>query len=67
MYLEQKIPLFFHANGETLHIGIMWLLFAVSFVLSYCLTEGLAAVPIVGELLVRVRKKKIHLQRCKLR
>ena len=61
MYLEQKVPYFFHTGGATLYIGTMWLLFAVSFALSYGLTEGLAAIPIVGELLVRVRKKKIHL------
>ena len=61
MLFEQKVPLFFHTGGVPLYIGTMWLLFAVSFAISYGLTEGLAAIPIVGELLVRVRKKKIHL------
>lgn len=59
MLLEQN--LYNHAGGVPLHISTMWLLFAVSFAISYGLTEGLAAIPVVGELLVRVRKKKLHL------
>ena len=61
MLFEQKVPLFSHTDGTQLFIGTMWLLFLVSFVISYLLTEGLAAIPIAGELLVRVRKKKIRI------
>lgn len=61
MYLEQKVSFFYQANAIPFNYEKMWILFAASFALSYGLSEGLAAIPIVGELLVRVRKKKIHL------
>lgn len=61
MYLEQKVSFFYQTNVIPFNYEKMWILFAASFALSYGLSEGLAAIPIVGELLVRVRKKKIHL------
>ncbi len=61
MLFEKNVAYFGHTNGEILYIGTMWALLGVSFVISYALTEGLAAIPIVGELLTRIRKKKIHL------
>lgn len=58
MYLEREDSFFTFIFKGVAPIWTMWLLLLFSFFISYAITEGIGAVPFLGKLLVRIKKKK---------
>lgn len=58
MILEREDSFFSHMTSNTAPIFTMWLLVIFSFFISYGITEGLGHIPIVGNIMVRMRKNK---------
>ena len=63
MTLEREDSFFTNMTSGIPAVGTMWLLLLFSFFISFGITEGLGQIPIVGNLLVRIRKRTPSVQK----